>query len=220
MKLVLPSAWSKELLPETKKPYYLELKRALLLGYKQRVLFPAQAEIFTALALTAPADVKVVIIGQDPYHGADQAHGLAFSVQEGQKIPPSLRNIYKEIATDTGNDISESGYLKRWAQQGVLLLNTTLTVEAGEAGSHQGWGWEIFTDEIIRSVSSAQPHVVFLLWGKHAQGKEYLINTDKHLTLKAPHPSPLSAHRGFFGCKHFSKTNDFLIGHKMKPIDW
>jgi len=216
----LPTTWKTYLATEIKKPYWLDLQRALKLGYKKRTIFPPAANIFTALEHTALQDVKVIILGQDPYHGEDQANGLSFSVQNGQKIPPSLRNIYKEIVSDTGGSTPESGNLEHWAKQGVLLLNSTLTVEANEAGSHQGWGWELFTDEIIRVVSAEQEQVVFLLWGKFAQAKKELIDDSKHLILKAAHPSPLAAHRGFFGCKHFSKANEYLIQTNQTPINW
>ena len=220
MILDLPAAWKTHLAAETKKPYWQDLKRALSIGYRKRSIFPAPANIFAALEQTDLHAVKVVILGQDPYHGDNQANGLSFSVQDGQKIPPSLRNMYKELATDIGGTVPESGNLVHWAQQGVLLLNSTLTVEAHEAGSHQGWGWEMFTDEIIRVVSKEQEHVVFLLWGKYAQAKEAFIDESKHLILKAAHPSPLSAHRGFFGCKHFSKTNEYLLEKLILPINW
>jgi uracil-DNA glycosylase len=220
MKLILPSDWNTYLKTELKKPYFLDLARALKLAYKKRIVYPAQENIFNAFALTPLSKVKVVILGQDPYHGEGQSHGLSFSVPEGIKIPPSLRNIYKEITAETGEEQPDSGNLERWAKQGVFLLNSTLTVEANEAGSHQGWGWETFTDEVIKVISQKQEHVVFLLWGKFAQDKAKLIDESKHLILKTTHPSPLSAYRGFLGCRHFSKTNEYLKKHSIKEIEW
>lgn len=187
---------------------------------EKKVIYPRGEDIFNALNFTPYEDVKVVILGQDPYHGPGQAHGLSFSVPEGVKIPPSLVNIYKEIQTDIGVDIPKSGYLKRWAEQGVLLLNSVLTVEAHQAGSHAGKGWERFTDEIIRKLNDREQPLVFMLWGSYAQKKGAFIDTKKHLVLKAPHPSPLSAHRGFLGCKHFSKANVFLKENNILPIQW
>jgi len=183
-------------------------------------VYPTPENVFNAFKLTPLGNIKVVILGQDPYHGEDQAHGLSFSVLNGTKVPPSLRNIYKELAADIDVGIPTSGNLEQWAAQGVFLLNSTLTVEDGQAGFHQGWGWEIFTDEVIRVISQEQPHVVFLLWGKFAQEKANLIDDSKHLLLKAPHPSPLSAHRGFFGCKHFSQANEYLRKNNIEPIRW
>jgi len=197
-----------------------KLYNAVSNAYSKEAVYPHLEEIFTAFALTPPETLKVVILGQDPYHGAGQAHGLAFSVREGVAIPPSLRNIFKEIQSDLGITPPQSGDLTRWAKQGVLLLNTTLTVRAGEAGSHRELGWEQFTDTVIKLISEKNEHVVFMLWGNHAQAKATLINTSKHLVLTAPHPSPLSAHRGFFGCRHFSKANEYLSLHDIKPIDW
>jgi len=220
MKVKLEKSWQKALGPEIKKAYFTDLIRAVNLAYKKRNAFPAKENIFKALELCPLDKVKVVILGQDPYHGADQAHGLAFSVPDGVKIPPSLRNIYKELASDIGKEIYESGNLEPWAKQGVLLLNSTLTVEEGEAGFHQGWGWETFTDEVIKQVSKQRENVVFLLWGKFAQNKEELINDSKHLILKTTHPSPLSASRGFLGSKPFSQTNQYLKKNKLKEINW
>lgn len=185
----------------------------------EKVLYPQQSDWFRAINELALAQVKVVIIGQDPYHGADQAHGLSFSVPEQTRLPPSLRNIFKELSSDLNID-NRTGDLTSWVQQGVLLLNTVLTVEQGNAGSHSGQGWEAITDAIIHIVSEHQARVVFLLWGAHAQQKKSLIDLDKHLILTAPHPSPLSAHRGWFGCRHFSKANSYLIQHSQTPIDW
>lgn len=220
MKLILPPDWQPYLANELKKPYFKDLKRALTLAYKERTVFPVKTNIFNAFELTPLANVRVVILGQDPYHGAGQAHGLSFSVPDGIKIPPSLRNIYKELAADLGATPTESGNLEHWAKQGVFLLNSTLTVEEGEAGFHQGWGWEQFTDEVIRTISKEREHVVFLLWGKFAQDKASLIDESKHLILKTTHPSPLSAHRGFLGSKPFSQTNAYLKKHTIKPIVW
>lgn len=220
MQLTLPKNWQKYLDEETKKTYFMDLQRALLIAFGNRSIYPAPENVFKAFALTPLADIKVVILGQDPYHGEGQAQGLSFSVPEDVKIPPSLKNINKEIHTDMEAEPPPSGDLTPWATQGVFLLNSTLTVEAGQAGSHQGWGWEFFTDEVIRVISREQPHVVFLLWGKFAQDKATLIDGTKHLVLRAPHPSPLSAYRGFFGCQHFSQTNEFLIKQQLKPITW
>lgn len=220
MKLTLPPAWQKYLSKETQKTYFTDLQRALSLAYTHRAVYPSVEHIFRALQLTPLEHVKVVMLGQDPYHGPGQAHGLAFSVPDGIKTPPSLQNIYKEIATDIGTNIPPSGNLEHWARQGVCLLNSTLTVEDGQAGFHQGWGWETFTDEIIRVIAQEQSHVVFLLWGKYAQKKADLIDGTKHLILKAPHPSPLSAHRGFFGCRHFSQANEYLQRHGREVIQW
>jgi len=220
MKLILPPDWRPYLQAEVSQSYFKDLSRALTLAYKNRLVYPSQENIFNAFTLTSLQNIKVVILGQDPYHGEGQAHGLSFSVPDGVKIPPSLRNIYKELAADTGVDIPDSGNLEHWATQGVFLLNSTLTVEDGQAGFHQGWGWETFTDEVIRMISKEQPHVVFLLWGKFAQDKENLIDDEKHLILKASHPSPLSAHRGFFGCKHFSQANEYLTQNNIEPILW
>jgi uracil-DNA glycosylase len=176
--------------------------------------------VFNAFAQCPFDTVKVVILGQDPYHGKGQAHGLAFSVPDHVPIPPSLQNIYKEIKNDIGTDVPQTGNLERWAKQGVLLLNATLTVEQGNPGSHQGRGWEVFTDAVIQKISKEKEHVVFLLWGKFAQSKSSLIDENKHLILKAAHPSPFSAHNGFFGCHHFSKTNSYLQSHGKGPIVW
>lgn len=187
--------------------------------YANGKVFPPRDQIYTAFELTPFENVRVVILGQDPYHGEHQSHGLAFSVNEGIKIPPSLRNIYKELESDLGI-VREDGSLKDWATEGVLLLNTVLTVDAHEANSHRKLGWQPFTDEIIRHVSDDLENVVFILWGKPAQQKEKLIDTDKHLVIKSTHPSPLSAHRGFFGTKPFSRANDYLTENGRKPVDW
>jgi uracil-DNA glycosylase len=187
---------------------------------KGMIIFPPGNRIFSAFDQTPFDKVKVVILGQDPYHGMGQAHGLCFSVNDGIQIPPSLQNIFKELKTDNGFEIPQSGNLSKWANQGVFLLNATLTVRQNEAGSHQKKGWETFTDKVIQHISDQKEHVVFILWGKFAQSKNKLIDTTKHLVLVAAHPSPLSAYNGFLGCKHFSKTNDYLQRNHKEPIDW
>lgn len=212
--------WDVLLEGEFDKPYYLELRKFLADEYRSRTIYPDMYSIFNALKFTAYKDVKVVILGQDPYHGEHQAHGLAFSVMKGIATPKSLINIYKELANDVGCYIPNNGYLKKWADQGVLLLNTALTVRAGEANSHKDKGWEIFTDRIIELLNKREDGVVFLLWGANAKTKTELINGKQHKILTAPHPSPLSASRGFFGCKHFSKTNLLLGEMGKKTIDW
>ena len=212
--------WDDILKDEFDKQYYLELREFLIKEYKSHLIYPDKYKIFEALKLTDYEDVKIVIWGQDPYHGPNQAHGLAFSVSLGVPIPPSLLNIYKELERDINFRIPNHGYLVDWSKQGVLLLNTALTVRAGMANSHRGKGWEVFTDQVIRHLSLREKPMVFLLWGKNAAEKEALIDTSKHLVLKAPHPSPLSAHRGFLGCGHFSKANEFLIKNSIAPINW
>lgn len=212
--------WLTPLTPEFKKPYYAELYKKIREEYGARQIFPPADEIFTAFELTPLSEVKVVIIGQDPYHGEGQAHGLCFSVKPDIEIPPSLVNIYKELNSDLGCYIPNNGYLTKWAKQGVLMLNTVLTVRAHQANSHRGIGWEEFTDAAIRILNEQDRPIVYLLWGKPAQMKKNMLNNPKHLILEAPHPSPLSAYRGFFGCQHFSKTNDFLAQHGLTPIDW
>lgn len=212
--------WDDILKDEFDKQYYLELREFLIKEYKSHLIYPDKYKIFEALKLTDYEDVKIVILGQDPYHGPNQAHGLAFSVSLGVPIPPSLLNIYKELERDMNFRIPNHGYLVDWSKQGVLLLNTALTVRAGMANSHRGKGWEVFTDQVIRLLSLREKPMVFLLWGKNAAEKEALIDTSKHLVLKAPHPSPLSAHRGFLGCGHFSKANEFLIKNSIAPINW
>ncbi len=206
---------------EFKKPYYKELYQFVRNEYDTHVIYPPSDDIFNAFHLTPLSKVKVLILGQDPYHGAHQAHGLCFSVLPDQpELPPSLQNIYKELQDDLGCEIPNNGYLKKWAEQGVLMLNTVLTVRAHQAGSHQGKGWEQFTDAIIQAVNAQDRPVVYLLWGKPAQSKIPILTNPKHLILKAPHPSPLSAYRGFFGCRHFSQTNAFLKENGVEPIDW
>lgn len=212
--------WLPEIEEEIRKPYYKELNKFILSEYKNHTIFPSADNIFNAFNLTPLKDVKVVILGQDPYHNEGQSHGLCFSVQPGTKIPPSLVNIYKELKEDLACYIPNNGYLKKWAEQGVLLLNAVLTVRAHQAYSHQGKGWEQFTDAIINAVNKQDRPIVFILWGRPAQSKKAMLNNKKHLILEAPHPSPLSAFRGFFGSKPFSKTNDFLIKNKIEPIDW
>ncbi|MCD5381140.1 MAG: uracil-DNA glycosylase [Candidatus Pacebacteria bacterium] len=220
MQSQLPPSWNIFLNEEFSKPYFNELKSKVEEVYKEESVFPARENILNAFSLCPPDKIKVVILGQDPYHSEGQAHGLSFSVPEGTKIPPSLRNIYKEIKSDLGQMIPESGNLERWSKQGVLLLNATLTVESGLPGSHQGIGWEIFTDEVISKISSKKEYVVFILWGKFAESKSNLIDNNKHLILTTSHPSPFSAHKGFLGCKHFSKTNTYLTSHGLKEIEW
>ena len=185
-----------------------------------KTIYPAKSCFFKAFDLTAYDDVKVVILGQDPYHGPGQAHGLSFSVPPNIKIPPSLVNIYKEIKTDLGIENGRHGFLASWAEQGVLLLNSVLTVEKGKAASHRNRGWEHFTDQVIEVINDREKPLVFMLWGSYAQKKAQFVNKKRHLVLSGPHPSPLSAHRGFFGCKHFSKANEFLMAHGQAPIDW
>jgi uracil-DNA glycosylase len=220
MNVLLEPSWKDKLASELEKPYFTELRERVRQAYLERTVYPHPQNVFRAFALCPFASVRVVILGQDPYHGPGQAHGLSFSVPDDVRIPPSLKNIYKEIADDVGTPIPESGDLERWAKQGVLLLNATLTVEQGQPGSHQGWGWEEFTNAVIETISTESEHVVFLLWGKYAQAKESLIDESKHLVLKAPHPSPFSAHSGFFGCRHFSQANAYLKAHGRSPIEW
>lgn len=218
---MLTNDWSLALKDEFNKPYYRDLYRFVKEEYSTKVVYPPADDIFNALHLTPLKDVKVLILGQDPYHNEHQAHGLSFSVLPDQKdIPPSLQNIYKELHEDLGCYIPNNGYLKKWADQGVLMLNTVLTVRAHEPNSHQGRGWENFTDAIIQAVNQKDEPVVYMLWGKPAQSKIPMLTNPKHLILKAPHPSPLSAYRGFFGCKHFSKCNEFLSQNGLEPIDW
>lgn len=216
----IDNSWKEVLNGEFENPYFFELKEFLVKEKENHRVFPPGSQIFNAFNHTPFQKVKVVIIGQDPYHGPGQAHGLCFSVPKGVAIPPSLQNIFKEINSDLGIAIPNHGNLEKWAQQGVLLINATLTVRAHQAGSHQGKGWERFTDAAIAALSSQRSGIVFMLWGAYAQAKTKIIEQSKHHILKAPHPSPLSAYRGFFGCKHFSKTNEILKGLGMDPIDW
>lgn len=212
--------WDILLRGEFEKPYYVTLRSFLVEQYTGYTVFPNMYDIFNALKFTTYSDVKVVIIGQDPYHEEGQAHGLSFSVKKGIQIPPSLLNIYKELHDDIGFKIPNHGYLESWAKNGVLLLNNVLTVRKGEANSHRGCGWELFTDEVIKTLNNHEKPIVFMLWGSNAQEKGQLITNPRHLILKAPHPSPLSAYRGFFGCKHFSKANEFLRKTGQTPVDW
>lgn len=216
----IEESWLEALRDDFESSYFQDLKHFLKEEVKTQKIYPPGTQIFSAFNLTPLTAVKVVIIGQDPYHGPGQAHGLCFSVPEGIALPPSLLNIYKEIQADLGIPVPKTGNLEKWAKQGVLLLNATLTVRSGMAGSHQGKGWEIFTDNVIKTVSDLRAGIVFLLWGKYAQNKEELIDKEKHFVLKAPHPSPLSASRGFFGCKHFSQTNELLSQNGLGSIDW
>ena len=218
---MLTNDWAKALDAEFKKPYYRELYNFVKEEYAKTTIYPPAEDIFNALHYTPLSEVKVVILGQDPYHNVNQAHGLCFSVLPSQpEIPPSLQNIYKELEADLGCKIPNNGYLEKWAKQGVLMLNTVLTVRAHQANSHQNKGWEQFTDAIIREVNKIDRPVVYLLWGRPAQSKIAMLDNPKHLILKAPHPSPLSAYRGFFGCKHFSQTNEFLTSNGLEAIDW
>lgn len=212
--------WNELLENEFKKDYYQNLRNFLKKEYSTQTIYPNMHDIFNALHYTSYKDVKVVILGQDPYHGEGQSHGLSFSVKPGVKIPPSLRNIYKELNSDLGCFIPNNGYLESWAKQGVLLLNTALTVRAGAANSHKGKGWEIFTDEIIKLLNDREKPIVFILWGANAISKEKLITNENHYIIKSVHPSPLSASRGFFGSKPFSKTNNFLKSIGEQEIDW
>jgi uracil-DNA glycosylase len=217
----LHESWLQVLQPEFEAPYFKALRAFLVEEKSKYAIYPPGGLIFNALNLTPFDKVKVVLLGQDPYHGAGQAHGLCFSVQDGIRQPPSLVNIFKEISSDINVPMSATkGNLESWAKQGVLLLNATLTVRANTAGSHQGRGWETFTDKIIQTVSNNHSGLVFILWGRFAQNKETLIDGSKHLILKAAHPSPFSAYSGFFGCKHFSKTNQYLQQQSKEPIDW
>lgn len=218
---MLQNDWLTALSGEFKKPYYGELFQWIKKEYDTQIIYPPADDIFNAFHATPLAKVKVVLLGQDPYHNEHQAHGMSFSVlPEQRKLPPSLQNIYKELETDVGCYFPNHGYLKKWADQGVLLLNTVLTVRAHQPNSHQGYGWEQFTDAVIRIVNELDRPVVFFLWGKPAQKKGDMLTNKRHLILKAPHPSPLSAHRGFFGCRHFSQANTFLIENGVSPIDW
>ena len=220
MDVQIEESWKKVLADEFAKDYFQNLSGQIREAYLSGAVYPPPKLVFNAFTNCPFSALKVVILGQDPYHGAGQAHGLSFSVPDGVRVPPSLQNIYKEIKDDLSVEVSESGNLERWAKQGVLLLNATLTVRAGEAGSHQGLGWEQFTDAVIQKISDEKEHVVFLLWGKYAQDKGKNIDTTKHLVLTAPHPSPFSAHTGFLGCKHFSKTNEYLESNGLSEINW
>ncbi len=220
MMVNIGNEWDELLKGEFEKEYYLKLRKFLANEYRTRKIYPDMYDIFNSLKYTSYSDVKAVIIGQDPYHGAGQAHGLCFSVQKGVAVPPSLQNIYKELEADLGIPPAQHGYLKKWADNGVLMMNAVLTVREGMANSHKGMGWEIFTDRVIELLNNREKPMVFLLWGGNAKQKKSLITNPAHLILQAAHPSPLSAYNGFFGCRHFSKTNAFLEEHGMTPIDW
>jgi len=217
----LDPSWKSVIKKEFSQDYMKQLREFLMAEKKAgKCIFPKEDEYFNAMNFTPFDKVKVVILGQDPYHGPKQAHGLSFSVQPGVKIPPSLKNIYKEIEQDLGIQQPDHGCLETWAKQGVLLLNSVLTVTQGQAGAHQGKGWEMFTDNIIKKLSEQREKIVFMLWGSYAHKKGQVIDTKKHLVLKSPHPSPLSAYRGFFGCQHFSKSNQYLEAQGAEPINW
>ncbi|WP_044894909.1 uracil-DNA glycosylase [Bacillus alveayuensis] len=220
MKQLLKNDWWDLLKDQFHKPYYQELREFLKKEYANYTIYPNMYDIFNALHYTSYENVKVVILGQDPYHGPDQAHGLSFSVKPGVPQPPSLRNIFLELQNDLGFAPPNHGYLVKWAKQGVLLLNTVLTVRKGQANSHKGKGWEQFTDEIIRQLNKRERPIVFILWGRHAQAKKEMIDTDRHFIIESPHPSPFSANRGFFGSRPFSRTNAFLKQIGEEEIDW
>ncbi|GAA3011929.1 uracil-DNA glycosylase [Tetragenococcus solitarius] len=220
MKTIIHNSWQDILADEFQKPYYQDLREFLKQEYATQKIHPDMYHIFEALQITPYEKVKIVILGQDPYHGPNQAHGLSFSVQPGVKVPPSLQNIYKELQNDLGIPPVNHGYLVPWAKQGVLLLNTVLTVRQGQAYSHQGKGWERLTDKVIEKLNERQDPVVFILWGKPAQKKFSMIDTSKHVIIKSVHPSPLSANRGFFGSRPFSKANNALVALGKTPIDW
>lgn len=217
---ILKNDWAPLLDGEFQKPYYQQLRKVLLKEYQTKVIYPDKYDIFNALHLTPFNETKVVIIGQDPYHGPGQAHGLSFSVKPGVALPPSLQNIYKELQADLGCYIPNNGYLVEWAKQGVLLLNSVLTVRAGTPNSHKGLGWEILTNKVIETLNQREKPVVFILWGNFAQQKQQLITSSQHFILKSPHPSPLSANRGFFGNRPFSRTNAILRENGLEEIDW
>lgn len=220
MEVKIEKSWKEVLQTEFDKPYFENLVGFVKQEYASHTIFPPAGQIFNAFNTCPFNNVKVVILGQDPYHGPRQAHGLCFSVNDGIQFPPSLQNIFKEINSDLGIPMPKSGNLTRWAEQGVLLLNATLTVRASQAGSHQGRGWEEFTDAVIKIISEKADNVVFILWGSYAIKKKTLIDASKHCILTAPHPSPLSSYRGFFGCKHFSQTNTYLASKGKTPIEW
>lgn len=220
MDVKIHPSWKAVLRDEFERPYFGELTEFVRQEYTKRTVYPAPKNIFSAFDYCPLDQVKVVILGQDPYHGPGQANGLCFSVGDAVAIPPSLKNIYKEIESDVGKKMPASGNLERWARQGVLLLNATLTVVTGQAGAHQNKGWEIFTDAVVKVLSEQKEHLVFMLWGNYAKAKGAHIDRSRHLVLEAAHPSPLSAHSGFFGCRHFSKANSYLQKNSQKPIDW
>jgi len=217
---LIDSSWKKLLKPEFEKEYMHELEAKLRVAYQEKVIYPRPADIFAAFNLTSFDKIKVVIIGQDPYHGPNQAHGLCFSVQPGIKVPPSLANIYKELQSDLGLNMPKHGCLKSWAENGVLLLNALLTVEDGKPMSHKNFGWEKFTDHVIDLINEKKENIVFMLWGSPAHSKAKNVDPQKHYVLKSVHPSPLSSYRGYFGCKHFSLCNQFLESKGIKPVDW
>ena len=217
---VVTTDWNPVLRAEFDEPYWKELQAFVAAERQRATVYPPHADVFAALHLTPYATARVMILGQDPYHGPGQAHGLCFSVRDGVAVPPSLQNIHKELEADLGVPRPQHGNLEAWARQGVLLLNATLTVRAGQAGSHQGKGWETFTDRVIRAVNAKPEHVVFILWGSYARRKKELIDTTRHTVIESPHPSPLSAHNGFFGTRPFSRANAALAAHGQDPIDW
>ena len=212
--------WDIVLEDEFKKDYFYKLLKTVQLEYSKKTIYPSKKQVFRAFRYTSYKDLKVVILGQDPYHGEGEAEGLSFSVPKGIKRPPSLNNIFKELHDDLGLNISDSSSLVPWAKQGVLLLNTVLTVEKDKAGSHKDLGWQVFTDEVIKKINEKEEPVVFILWGNYARSKKKFITNPKHLVIESAHPSPLSAYNGFFGSKPFSKTNDFLIKNNLRPINW
>lgn len=220
MDVKIEQSWKTRLQNEFEKEYFIDLTNFVKKEFNSQIVYPPGRLIFNAFDKCPFENVKVVILGQDPYHGPGQAHGLCFSVKDGVAFPPSLINIFKEINDDLGTTLPDSGNLERWAEQGVLLVNATLSVRAGQAGSHQNKGWELFTDEVVRLVAEEKEHVVFILWGSYAQKKGETIDRTKHFVLASPHPSPLSASRGFFGNKHFSKANKYLEEHGMEPVEW
>lgn len=216
----IADSWRQRLQHEFEKPYFQELTQFVKSEYQSQTVYPPGPEIFRAFDCCSFEDLKVVILGQDPYHGEGQANGLCFSVRDGVRMPPSLQNIFKEIHTDLGKPVPSNGSLERWAKQGILLLNATLTVRASSPGSHQQKGWELFTDEVIKIISEEKENVVFILWGAYAQKKGEVINKNKHMIIKSAHPSPFSAHNGFFGSKPFSKTNEYLRSRGLQEVDW
>lgn len=220
MSKILKNDWAEYLEDEFKKEYYIKLRAALIKEYREHTIYPEMHDIFNALHYTAYKDVKVVILGQDPYHGEGQAHGLSFSVKPGVRIPPSLLNIYKELKADLGCEIPNHGYLKEWAEQGVLLLNTGLTVRKSQPDSHRKIGWTYFTDRVMEVLNDKHEPIVFILWGNHAKAYKRFINNNRHHIIESPHPSPFSANRGFFGSKPFSRANKFLQDNNIEPIDW
>ncbi|MGD8190424.1 uracil-DNA glycosylase [Brevibacillus ginsengisoli] len=217
---ILKNDWATYLKQEFEQPYYLHLRQFLREEYQTKTIYPDQYDIFNALHYTSYEETKVVILGQDPYHGQGQAHGLSFSVKPGVNTPPSLQNIYKELQADLGCSIPNHGFLESWAKQGVLMLNTVLTVRESQPNSHKGMGWETFTDQVISTLNRREKPIVFILWGKHAQEKRELITSAHHYIIQSPHPSPFSANRGFFGSRPFSRTNQFLHQIGSTPIDW